>query len=74
MTDQTDAPETDRERIVRLIRARCPELSDADLATLAAAPDPDALPAKIGEQILEVLSHLMDRMDGLERLAGRAEA
>jgi hypothetical protein len=39
-----------------LIMARCPELTEADLAQLA-APDPDdRLSASIGEQILDVFS------------------
>jgi hypothetical protein len=38
--------------------ARCPELTEADLAQLA-APDPDdRLSASIGEQILDVISHV----------------
>ena len=41
-----------------LIMARCPELTEADLAQLA-APDPDdRLSASIGEQILDVISHV----------------
>ncbi len=74
MTDAPDpaelpadpAPESDRDRVLSLIRARCPELSEDDLALLAPAPDPDALPAAIGEQILDVLDHLMTRMENLE--------
>jgi hypothetical protein len=58
----------------RLILARCPELSEADLAALGdAAPDPDALPPTIGEQILDVIGHMMDRLDRIER-AVRARA
>ena len=38
--------------------AHCPELTEADLAQLA-APDPDdRLPASIGEQILDVIWHM----------------
>ena len=44
MDDMTDlAPEGDRDRILRLIRVRIPELFDADLSCLATArPDLDA--------------------------------
>jgi hypothetical protein len=47
------APESDRDRVLRIIMARCGDvLTDADLAALGdAAPDPDALPATISEQI-----------------------
>lgn len=59
----------DRDRIVRLIMARCPELTDADLAMLAeAAADPDMLPASIGVQIMTVLERMADRMDAFERV------
>jgi hypothetical protein len=57
----------DRDRIMRLIMARCPELSDAARAALGAAPDPDALPATIGQQILDAISFMMDRLDRIER-------
>jgi hypothetical protein len=38
-----------------LIMARCPELTEADLAQLAAD---DRLSASIGEQILDVILHV----------------
>ena len=60
----------DRDRIVRLIRHRCPELSEADLAALGDAPDPDMLPASIGVQILDVIIRMADRLDALEKAAG----
>ena len=70
MTDPTPAGEDARDRIMRIIMARCPELTDADLASLAeAAPDPEMLPVAIANQILEVLGHLMDRMEALEKAA-----
>jgi hypothetical protein len=65
----------DHDRVMRLIRARCVDvLTDADLALLGdAAPDPDALPASIGAQILEVVERMADRLDAFERrLAVRA--
>jgi hypothetical protein len=67
--DVIDTPASDdRDRILRLIMARCGDvLTEADLlAALADAPDPDALPGSIGEQILDVIGHLADRMDRLE--------
>jgi hypothetical protein len=67
-TTNDPAPESDRaDYVQRLIAARIPELGLADLATLGAAPDSDALPGSIGLQILEVVEALADRMDGLER-------
>lgn len=63
-----DPEADDRAAYVRaLIAARAPEISAADLALLGDAPDPDTLPASIGQQILEVLDHMMTRMDALER-------
>jgi hypothetical protein len=57
----------DRDRVLRLIMARCPELSDRDLALLvAAAPDPDAIPSSVADKILDVVLALEDRMTALE--------
>jgi hypothetical protein len=71
----TASPEDDRlEYARRLIASRCPELDPADLAALAeAAPDPNALPGSISEQILDAIGHMMDRLDRIER-AVRVEA
>jgi hypothetical protein len=66
MTDP--APESARERVMRIIMARCPELGPDDLAALGdATPDPDMLPGSIGLQILDVISKMADRLDQLER-------
>jgi hypothetical protein len=74
MTDPDAPSDDDRDRILRLIMARCPELSEADLALLGdTQPDPDMLPASIGAQILDVISHMADRLDALEK-AVRTEA
>jgi hypothetical protein len=54
----------------RLILARCPELTDADLAALA-QPEADTLAVEVGEQILEVLEALETRMTELEFACGR---
>jgi len=68
--DLRNGAEDDRAAYVRsLIASRCPELSTDDLALLG-EPDPDAIPASIGVQILEVLDRLMDRMDRMEARAG----
>ena len=61
-----------RDRVLGIIRARCGDvLTDNDLALLSvgkfADRDPDTLPASIGEDILDVLAHMMDRMDKIER-------
>jgi hypothetical protein len=51
----------------RLIAARCPELDPSDLALIgAAAPDPDALPASVGMEILQVVEAMADRLDGFQ--------
>ena len=55
----------DRDRYIKaLVAHRCPELTDADLALMAAEPD-DTLPRQIGEQILTVLDALQDRWEAL---------
>jgi hypothetical protein len=66
MTDPTPDGDDRADFARRLIAARCPELGPSDLAMLAEA-DPDMLPVAIGAQILDVLQHLMDRMDALEQ-------
>jgi hypothetical protein len=48
----------------RLIAARVPDLTEADLRELSAL---DTLPAAIGEQILDVIAHMADRLDKIER-------
>jgi hypothetical protein len=51
--------------IHRLIAARAPELSDADLALLAAGSD-NTLPVAIAEQVMVVLDQMEARMTELE--------
>jgi hypothetical protein len=69
MTMTDPAPESDRDRILRMISHRCPELLPADLALIADAPvdSDDRLPMAIGEQILDVVLALEDRMTALEQ-------
>ena len=51
----------DRDRVMRIIMARCGDvLTDADLALLAGEPN-DTLPWQIAEQILTVVDTMMDR-------------
>jgi hypothetical protein len=65
-----DALEAGRAAYVRaLILARCPELSERDLALLADAPsDLDAgIPVNIADQIMDVLLAFEERLDRIER-------
>ena len=66
-----DPPGDDRERVMRIVMARCPELSDGDLAALA-RPDPadTGIPASVADKILDVIGHMMDRLDRIERAVG----
>jgi hypothetical protein len=62
----------DRDRVMRIIKARCPELGPDDLALLtqhAPSVEPD-LPEEIGEQILDVLAEMGDRLDRLADAVG----
>jgi hypothetical protein len=67
-TDPTQLGESDpADYARRLIAARCLELSDADLALLgASAPDPDAIPGRIGMEIMQVVEAMADRLDGFQ--------
>jgi hypothetical protein len=66
---------TDDDRVLRIIKARCGDvLSDADFALItqhAAPPAEPDLPVEIGEQILDVLAEMGNRLD---RLAGATSA
>jgi hypothetical protein len=42
--------------LCNLVRRRCPELTDADLAVLAAGPDSDTLPIKFAVMVLDVIA------------------
>jgi hypothetical protein len=69
MTDDTDD-----DRVLRTIKARCGDvLSDADFALItqhaAAPPEPD-LPEEVGERILDVLAAMGDRLDRMAETAG----
>jgi hypothetical protein len=60
----------DRAAYVRsLILARCPELTDADLALIGivhpAAPSAEMLPVEIGEQIMDAIVALENKVDWL---------
>ena len=58
----------DRVSYVRtLVAHRCPELSEADLAMSAEPDQGDTLPSSIGAQIVEILDHMMTRMDRIEK-------
>jgi hypothetical protein len=62
--------EDDRAAYVRsLIAARCPEIDLDDLPALTHAsmePSAETLPVEITEQVLDVVDHMMDRLDTLE--------
>jgi hypothetical protein len=62
----------DHDRVMRIIPARCGDvLTDADLALFASMEsEPDTLPVAIGEQIMEVLDHMMDRLDRMADVVG----
>jgi hypothetical protein len=63
----TDNPAEDQLAYVRyLILARCPELSEAEIAEAFSADDLDRMPAGITEQVLDVIAALADRMDEME--------
>jgi hypothetical protein len=71
MTDSGMSPDDIR----RLIAARVPELDPADIADafgVTAQPDPDSVPAEIVAEVLEVVDHLMNRMDRLEEAVAHA--
>ena len=54
----------DRDRVMRIISHRAPELTDADLASLMDAD----LPAEIAKQVLMVVDQMTDRLDALEAM------
>ena len=56
-------------RVRRLIIARCPELTEGEIAAAyATEPDPGAsIWLEIGEQVLDVLGALDERLVALER-------
>ena len=55
-----------------LIAARCPEVTDADLALITSMePSAEMLPVEIGEQIMDVLEAMEAKQDQL--VASRAE-
>jgi hypothetical protein len=69
----------DRDRVMRIIMARCPELTDADLALItstqpaappAASSDNDTLPVEIADQILDVVI-VVDQLQGWVELERR---
>jgi hypothetical protein len=74
-------PDDDRlAYVVDLIRHRCPELSEAEVAKFLAgfnsAPDDDReemLPASIVGQIMQVLDRMIERQDRMEAQLAPAE-
>jgi hypothetical protein len=77
---EDDAMDDDRDRVLRIIMARCPELSDADLVLISAIhPDPArvepsaGMSPEIGAQILRALDHVSDRLDRLAETVGVTE-
>lgn len=54
--------------VLDLIAARCPEITADDLAVLSQPDEPlaEQIPLEVGAQILEVVDHLMARMERLE--------
>ncbi len=68
----------DPDHAMRVIVARCPEITPADLAVIEralAGGDADAIPDAIGGLILEALDDLHERLDALQgRLDAMAEA
>jgi hypothetical protein len=54
--------------LMRLIRCRVPEATEADLAAISQhnLAEDETLPTAVGEQILEVLDLMMARLDRLE--------
>jgi hypothetical protein len=69
-----EADDANRDCVMRIIMARCGDvLTDADLAALGNAPNPDALPESIGMQILQVVEAMADRMVGSSERCAPAE-
>ena len=61
----------DHDRVMRLILARCPELTDADLALIAQpAPPSELLPDQIGREIMAMLEALEAKLDRLAEAVG----
>ena len=60
----------DADDVLRLIAARCPELSDAELSLTSAALKGDVVSASALEDVLTVLDALEARLDGLMGGAG----
>ena len=72
-------PDGDRDRILRLIMNRCGDvLTEADSRNSWRGPHPDPdddrLPLAIGEQILNVLSHMAYRLDWIESAVSPASS
>jgi hypothetical protein len=62
------------EYVRRLIAARVPELTEAEITeAFTPPPDADAIPGHIGLQIMEVLDRMSDRMEGFERQFAASE-
>ncbi len=66
MVAMTDEDDDRAEYIERLLSARIPELSEADIAALV-RPDSDAIPVEIGDKIAAVIEALEAKLAALER-------
>jgi hypothetical protein len=75
MTTPTESDE--RDRVMRIIQARCPELTDADLEALAHADTASieaVLPDEIGERIMGAIAALEEKLDQLVAAIGDGDA
>jgi DNA-directed RNA polymerase specialized sigma24 family protein len=75
MTTPTESDE--RDRVMRIIQARCPELTDADLEALAHADTASieaVLPDEIGERIMDAIAALEEKLDRLVAAIGDGDA
>jgi hypothetical protein len=60
----------DRDRVMRIIVARCPEIGLDDLTQHAGAPAEPDLPAEIGRDIMAVLEAMEAKLDRLGEVIG----
>jgi hypothetical protein len=52
----------DRDRTLRIILARCPELSERDIVGLLAESGDEMIPGRIVMQVMEVLDRMSERL------------
>jgi hypothetical protein len=75
MTTPTESDE--RDRVMRIIQARCSELTDSDLEALAHADTASieaVLPDEIGERIMDAIAALEEKLDQLVAAIGDGDA